>query len=75
MTADKRLRKALKEVRRALDKIGVPWMIIGGIAVIAHGVLRQTRDIDATLWGPEIHGHTIDAERVLGLVRQIREAR
>ena len=29
-------------------------MFIGGIAVIAHGVLRQTRDIDATLWGPAI---------------------
>ena len=29
-------------------------MFIGGIAVIAHGVPRQTRDIDATVWGPAI---------------------
>jgi predicted nucleotidyltransferase len=54
LTADDRLAKALKALRSALDKTGVPWMFIGGIAVIAHGVLRQTRDIDAALWGPAI---------------------
>ena len=54
MTADDKMRRALKALRDALDKTGVPWMFIGGIAVIAHGVLRQTRDIDVSLWGPAI---------------------
>lgn len=40
---------ALENVARALDDLPVPGMIIGGMAVIAHGVLRTTRDIDATV--------------------------
>ncbi len=32
-----------------LADTGRPYMIIGGIAVIAHGVARLTRDVDATL--------------------------
>jgi predicted nucleotidyltransferase len=55
VTADEKMVKALDALRRALDKTGVPWMVIGGIAVIAHGVPRQTQDVDATLWGPAIH--------------------
>ncbi len=30
-----------------LDSIGHPGTIIGGVAVIAHGVARTTGDIDA----------------------------
>ena len=54
VTADEKFLQALSALRDALDKTRVPWMFIGGVAVIAHGVLRQTQDIDATLWGPVI---------------------
>ncbi len=37
-------------IQAALDALGFPSMIIGGIAVIAHGVARTTADVDATLW-------------------------
>lgn len=35
----------------ALDELTAPSMIIGGVAVIAAGVPRQTIDIDATILG------------------------
>ena len=54
MSADDRMLEALTALRQALDQTGVPWMFIGGIAVIASGVARDTVDIDATLWGPAI---------------------
>jgi len=47
-------------VQEALDEIGAPAMIIGGMAVIAHGIPRLTRDIDATVWG-----EGLDVDRVL----------
>lgn len=40
---------ALAELQLALDELGAPSMIIGGVAVIAHGVPRLTVDIDATV--------------------------
>lgn len=42
---------ALRALDSALAELEVPFMIIGGIAVIARGVPRQTIDIDATVWG------------------------
>lgn len=45
-----RLRGALSD---ALAAAAVPGMVIGGVAVIARGVPRQTIDIDATLWAKE----------------------
>jgi hypothetical protein len=33
-------------------------MVIGGLAVIARGVIRNTDDADATVWGPQV---TIEA--------------
>ncbi len=41
--------KALADLTKALQRIEAPSMVIGGIAVIAHGVARQTVDIDATV--------------------------
>lgn len=38
----------------ALAATRVPWMVIGGIAVIARGVRRFTADIDAAIRGDEI---------------------
>jgi hypothetical protein len=48
------LQAALEALARALDGLDAPAMIIGGIAVIARGVPRQTVDIDATVWGEAV---------------------
>jgi hypothetical protein len=45
----RQLPQALRALVAALDRSGRPSMIIGGIAVIARGVPRLTRDIDATV--------------------------
>jgi len=52
---------ALRALGDGLTELGVPWMIIGGVAVIARGVARFTVDIDAVLWGP-----AVDLEQALG---------
>ena len=44
---------ALRALRDGLQALGVPWMIIGGVAVIAHGVPRYTADVDATVSDPD----------------------
>ncbi len=46
------LKRALAALSRALTAVGAPFMIIGGIAVVARGVPRHTDDVDATVWGP-----------------------
>jgi predicted nucleotidyltransferase len=51
MAADEEFRHALSAVSAALEELAVPSMIIGGLAVIAAGVPRQTIDIDATVLG------------------------
>lgn len=47
------LQQALSALTSALNATGVPWMIIGGIAVIARGVRRMTTDIDAAVRGDQ----------------------
>lgn len=42
---------ALRDLATALEASARPGMIIGGIAVIARGVVRLTKDIDATVVG------------------------
>jgi hypothetical protein len=49
--ADDRLLAALRALAGALRELHAPAMVIGGIAVIARGVPRQTVDIDAAVWG------------------------
>jgi hypothetical protein len=39
----------LGKLARALDGAGIPYMVIGGQAVLLHGEPRLTRDIDVTL--------------------------
>lgn len=48
--ADRALLKAIAALRDALGEVGASHMIIGGVAVIARGVPRQTDDVDATVW-------------------------
>lgn len=44
----------LETIATALDAIGLPYMVIGGQAVLVHGDPRFTKDIDITLGaGPE----------------------
>lgn len=52
--ARSRLLEALVALSRGLDSVPSPSMIIGGIAVIAHGVPRQTIDLDATVLADRI---------------------
>lgn len=46
--------EALAALMRALDELGAPSMVIGGVAVIAHGVPRLTIDIDAAVSGGSV---------------------
>lgn len=41
--------KLLKKISRALEKSSVPYMVIGGQAVLLYGEPRLTKDIDITL--------------------------
>src|SRR5436305_10941854 len=49
-----KIRKALADLAKALHRLEAPSMVIGGIAVIAHGVARQTIDIDATVLATQL---------------------
>lgn len=42
---------ALRALRDALNAVGAPWGVIGGVAAIARGPPRFTVDIDATVAG------------------------
>ncbi len=46
--------RILKQIASALDKAGIPYMVIGGRAVLLYGEPRLTKDIDVTL--PSIPG-------------------
>lgn len=41
--------RLLAAIARALDKESIPYMVIGGQAVLLHGEPRLTKDIDVTL--------------------------
>lgn len=65
MAADTRFRDALRAVAASLEQISAPAMIIGGVAVIAAGIPRETLDIDAV-----IRGRDSDVEDVLAVFRR-----
>ena len=55
----------LAKISLRLEQRGIPYMVIGGQAVLVHGEPRLTRDIDITLGaGP---GPLIQAELSLKL--------
>jgi hypothetical protein len=56
--AERRIEAAIAALSAVLTKSGAPWMVIGGIAVIARGVRRMTTDVDAVVRGDAI---SIDA--------------
>ena len=41
--------RLLERVARALDSVGIPYMVIGGQAVLLYGEPRLTKDIDITI--------------------------
>lgn len=59
--ASNRFAAALRALRAALEPLGIPHAIIGGIALNANGVARFTEDVDAT-----IPGAGLDLARLLG---------
>jgi hypothetical protein len=61
------LQAALRALGSALTASRARWMIIGGIAVIGHGVQRMTTDIDAV-----IEGGTIDLRALLSALQRKR---
>ena len=69
------LRAAVQAVASALSSLGVPGMLIGGIAVIARGVPRLTRDVDATVaGGTSPLADLLDRLRAYDLVPRIDDA-
>lgn len=48
---DRLLKEALEALSVGLTESGAPWMVIGGIAIIARGVRRFTTDIEAAVRG------------------------
>jgi len=58
--------KILERLAAALKNIGIPYMVIGGQAVLLYGEPRFTRDIDVTLGvGAE------DLDKVLSICKKI----
>ena len=56
----------IKRIARGLNKSRIPYMIIGGQAVLIYGEPRLTKDIDITLGT-----NTNDLERVMDIVRRV----
>ena len=48
-------KKLLEKIARGLDKRKIPYMVIGGNAVLIYGEPRLTQDIDITL-GLDVRG-------------------
>lgn len=38
--------ESLREITSQLGKLGIPYAVMGGMALVAHGYLRTTEDID-----------------------------
>jgi len=51
--------EALRKVITVLDKLRVPYALIGGLAVIARGVLRATKDVDLLIDRNIGDGHSL----------------
>ena len=46
------LEQALAQAAKLLDANGIPYMLIGGLALAAWSMPRATLDVDLTLWAP-----------------------
>jgi hypothetical protein len=60
-------RRSVEAVFGALNGSGARYLVVGGLAVVAHGYVRLTADIDIVLDpGPEALGRAIAALTALG---------
>lgn len=59
----------LAKIARTLDDAGIPYMVIGGQAVLIHGEFRVTRDVDVTIGLSALDDAT--APRVLEVIDQL----
>src|SRR5688572_23623669 len=67
------LAASIRALEKALRKVGRPHMIVGGVAVVARGVARVTRDVDATVWAPGLKlEELVDALREHQIVGRVR---
>ncbi len=57
--------RAIADLLAAFESVGATHMIIGGLAVIARGVVRHTDDADATVWAADV-----DVPRLLRALRE-----
>ena len=46
----------LETIARALNSAGVPFLVVGGVAVVAHGYGRQTQDLADIAELRQLHG-------------------
>jgi hypothetical protein len=51
VSADHQFGAALRSLAATMSELSLPWMVIGGVAVIAAGVPRETIDVDAAVLG------------------------
>lgn len=73
--AGQRFLSALRDLAGSLEEFGAPWLVIGGVAVIAAGIPRLTVDIDATIWAPGTDPETLlDRLQIHRIVPRIRDA-
>src|SRR5688572_13729962 len=56
--------EAVEAIIRGLNEAGVRYLVAGGLAVIAHGYTRLTRDVDLIL--------DLDAENILHAMRVLK---
>jgi hypothetical protein len=49
VAGDAPVQKAARKIAQALEKLGVPYVVAGGLAVAANGLERQTVDVDLIL--------------------------
>jgi predicted nucleotidyltransferase len=61
------LARLLEKLSLALEERGIPYMVIGGQAVLVYGVPRLTQDIDVTLGaGPDRLSEILELAKALG---------
>jgi len=59
------LEKTLLKITRILDKNRIPYMLIGGYAMVIHGFPRLTQDLDISLG--------IDTERIADVLKAVED--
>jgi hypothetical protein len=47
--------KTLRRITKRLDELGIPYAVAGGMAMIAHGYIRFTDDVDILVTREDLH--------------------